>query len=189
MAPSMSSRRSARAVGICATLLVALRALPVFVGTPQSSRLAERGAQTLRHADALNFDNAGALGDGGTTPLMLASHNNDVSEIRGYVENGADINGQDAYGWTAVRYAVRSRNYEAVEALIEMGANLNLQSNTGRTPLMSAAANGCSNMVKLLLKSGANTKVKNTSGMTAYEISMRGGETGCSECRKMLEAA
>ncbi|CAL1126821.1 unnamed protein product [Cladocopium goreaui] len=96
---------------------------------------------------------------------------------------------KDLYGWTALRYAVRADKVKAAKALIEGGADMNIPSKSGRTPLMSAASNGIADMVKLLLDSGADPKVKNEGGYTAYELSLRGGETGCEECRQMLQEA
>mmetsp|Transcript_37745 Transcript_37745/g.46760 ORF Transcript_37745/g.46760 Transcript_37745/m.46760 type:complete len:175 (-) Transcript_37745:94-618(-) len=149
-------------------------------------------APTLRSKVArasLGFDESGALGDGGTTPLMMAAHKGDAEEVKGYVKNGANLNAQDTYGWTALRYAVRADQVEAAKALIEGGCDLNIASKSGRTPLMSAASNGIADMVKLLLDAGADAKAKNELGYTAYDLSMRGGETGCEECRKMLQEA
>ncbi|CAE7256351.1 ANKRD12, partial [Symbiodinium microadriaticum] len=119
------------------------------------------------------------------TPLMMAAHKNDAEEVKAYVKNGANLNAQDLYGWTALRYAVRADNIEATQALIEGGADINLASQSGRTPLMSAASNGISDMVKILLDAGADAKLK-SGGLTAYDMSLRGGATGCEECRKLL---
>mmetsp|Transcript_173276 Transcript_173276/g.550085 ORF Transcript_173276/g.550085 Transcript_173276/m.550085 type:complete len:181 (-) Transcript_173276:136-678(-) len=130
-----------------------------------------------------------AVGDGDTTPLMLAAHTNVVDEIKGFVDNGADLNAQDSYGWTALRYAVRANNVDAATVLIEAGADVNLASNSGRTPLMSAAGNGMSDMLALLLKCGADPDLVAKNGETAFRIAMRGGEMGCAGCRKMLETA
>lgn len=147
-----------------------------------------RGASPVARA-SLGFDDSGALGDGGTTPLMMAAHNGDAEEVKGYIKNGANLDAQDLYGWTALRYAVRADKVKAAKALIEGGADMNIASKSGRTPLMSAASNGIADMVKLLLDSGADPKVKNKGGYTAYELSLRGGETGCEECRQMLQEA
>ena len=109
----------------------------------------------------MGFDESGALGDGGTTPLMMAAHKGDVDEVKGYVKNGAKLDAQDLYGWTALRYAVRADQVAAAKELIAGGADLNLPSQSGpgteflvfisfhfrRTPLMSAASNGIADMV------------------------------------------
>jgi len=129
-----------------------------------------------------------SVGDGGTTPLMLAAHRNDAEEVKNFAVVGANLNGQDEYGWTALRYAVRDNNGAAARALVELGADLDLPSASGRTPLMSAAGNGISEMVELLLSGGADKSLKDKDGKTAYDISLRGGPTGCQKCQELLKA-
>eukprot|EP00403_Amphidinium_massartii_P043443 CAMPEP_0178444764 /NCGR_PEP_ID=MMETSP0689_2-20121128/39729_1 /TAXON_ID=160604 /ORGANISM="Amphidinium massartii, Strain CS-259" /LENGTH=190 /DNA_ID=CAMNT_0020069113 /DNA_START=50 /DNA_END=622 /DNA_ORIENTATION=+ len=127
------------------------------------------------------------LGPGGTTPLMLASNLGDLEEVLKLIKDGADIDTQDKYGWTALRYAVRGDRYVVAEALIDAGADLNKPSSSGRTPLMSAAANGLDDMVRLLVKSGADLALKNKDGMTAYDLALRGGPTGSDMIREMVK--
>lgn len=117
---------------------------------------------------------------------MAAAHDNKGDEIKQLIDGGADVNTQDKYGWTALRYAVRNDCREAVEALVELGADVNLSSNSGRSPLMSAAGNSLSHMVRILLKNGADKQQKDKAGETAYEHSLRGGHSGCTACREML---
>eukprot|EP00933_Yihiella_yeosuensis_P072342 TRINITY_DN80711_c0_g1_i1.p1 TRINITY_DN80711_c0_g1~~TRINITY_DN80711_c0_g1_i1.p1 ORF type:complete len:194 (+),score=33.43 TRINITY_DN80711_c0_g1_i1:131-712(+) len=127
-----------------------------------------------------------ASSEGSLPSILAAAHANDVEKIKALAADGEDIDSQDMYGWTALRYAVRGRNPEAVEALLELGANCNLASQSGRTPLMSAAGNGLSTMIRVLLKNGADRFAKDSAGRTAYDHSMRGGDTGCTACREML---
>mmetsp|Transcript_88045 Transcript_88045/g.284280 ORF Transcript_88045/g.284280 Transcript_88045/m.284280 type:complete len:184 (-) Transcript_88045:416-967(-) len=134
--------------------------------------------------------NVGDASAGSTNPLMFAAHEGKVDEIKALVaKDGSNLNAQDEYGWTALRYAARSNHLEVATALIEAGADPNLASASGRTPLMSAAGNGLSSMLTLLLKCGADPDAVAKNGETAFRISMRGGATGCAECRKMLETA
>mmetsp|Transcript_59205 Transcript_59205/g.167937 ORF Transcript_59205/g.167937 Transcript_59205/m.167937 type:complete len:186 (-) Transcript_59205:209-766(-) len=133
---------------------------------------------------------AGDAAASSTNPLMFAAHEGKADEVRALVaKDGSNLNAQDEYGWTALRYAVRSNHLEVATALIEAGADPNLASASGRTPLMSAAGNGLSSMLTLLLKCGADPDAVAKNGETAFRISMRGGVTGCAECRKMLETA
>lgn len=124
--------------------------------------------------------------DAGTNDLMLAAHMGDVDKLKELMASGADVDESDLYGWTSLRYAVRSDRRDAVEALIEGGADVNKPSKTGRTPLMSAAGNGLSHMVRMLIKGGADKTVKCANGMTAWDLANRGGSVGCTACREML---
>ncbi|CAK9108530.1 unnamed protein product [Durusdinium trenchii] len=99
-------------------------------------------------------------------PLLAACR----QEVKGYVKNGAKLDAQDLYGWTALRYAVRADQVEAAEALIEGGADMNLSSKSGRTPLMSAASNGIADMVKLLLDAGADAKAVDSTIFEESEV-------------------
>mmetsp|Transcript_1522 Transcript_1522/g.3665 ORF Transcript_1522/g.3665 Transcript_1522/m.3665 type:complete len:207 (-) Transcript_1522:126-746(-) len=180
----MAAKRRVSA-GVIATALFALAWVSsCFVGLTATKR-----TPAVARASDLGFEGDGSLGDGETTPLMMAAHKNDAEEVKAYVKNGANLNAQDLYGWTALRYAVRADNVEATKALLDGGADMNLPSKSGRTPLMSAASNGISDMVKMLLDAGADAKLKNSEGFTAYDMSLRGGATGCDECRQMLQQA
>eukprot|EP00930_Biecheleria_cincta_P021692 TRINITY_DN15999_c1_g1_i1.p1 TRINITY_DN15999_c1_g1~~TRINITY_DN15999_c1_g1_i1.p1 ORF type:complete len:203 (+),score=30.62 TRINITY_DN15999_c1_g1_i1:205-813(+) len=170
---------------LAGSLLVLTISLPrlAFVATQCASatgwpRFQESSRSVARHA--------GDSKPGTETKLMLAAVQDDVSKIQSLVKSGADVDAQDGYGWTALRYAVRQNHRDAAEALIELGANVNLASASGRTPLMSAAGNGLSGMIRLLLKAGADKEARSNDGRTAYEISLRGGSAGCTACREML---
>mmetsp|Transcript_111830 Transcript_111830/g.315913 ORF Transcript_111830/g.315913 Transcript_111830/m.315913 type:complete len:208 (+) Transcript_111830:105-728(+) len=139
-------------------------------------------AKVARRAGA-----ASGVGGGGTTEIMKAAHDNDAAKVQELVKiAGADVNTQDTYGWTALRYAVRGNKAQAAEALIEAGADVNLASHSGRTPLMSAAGNRLSGMVRLLIKNGADKTLKDANEQTAYDLSLRGGQVSCTACQEML---
>jgi len=147
----------------------------------------------LRHSRRSNnlsvrYATEGEEAKGETTELMLVAHIGDSAKVREAAATGIAVDAQDAYGWTALRYAVRGNHVEASSALIVLGANMNLASESGRTPLMSAAGNGLTAMVKLLLEAGADATVKNKAGQNAYDISLRGGAAGCEKIREMIKA-
>eukprot|EP00443_Scrippsiella_acuminata_P018103 CAMPEP_0115221822 /NCGR_PEP_ID=MMETSP0270-20121206/28170_1 /TAXON_ID=71861 /ORGANISM="Scrippsiella trochoidea, Strain CCMP3099" /LENGTH=231 /DNA_ID=CAMNT_0002635939 /DNA_START=50 /DNA_END=743 /DNA_ORIENTATION=- len=185
----MAAARHGRGLAVLVLMAVALYSLPATLSwcSPAGSLARPVGRDATRHIVRAT---PVSVGDADTTPLMLAAYKGDTEEVRGYAEGGAaDLDAQDAYGWTALRYAVRAGHADAAMALIESGANIDLASNSGRTPLMSAAGNGLPEMVEMLIKAGADTKVENKAGETAFRISMRGGVLGCAECRKLLAEA
>jgi len=189
----MSSQRLRRTTGLLLLTLMSLIATKFMRGTLSFTPSLQLHHVLTSHQVQLASNpliryagNAGEVSDGQTTPVMLAAHTGDASKVRELVADGADLDAQDAYGWTALRYAVRANHEDCAAALIELGAKVDLASASGRTPLMSAAGNGLSHMIRLLTKSGADRTLKNKEGQTAHAISLRGGTTGCTACREML---
>eukprot|EP00913_Durusdinium_trenchii_P013061 g12261.t1 len=70
--------------------------------------------------------------DSGCTALMKAAYLGETAKVKELVDQGAEIDAEDAYGWTAVRYAVRNRQLDSVKTLLELGADINRPSKTGR---------------------------------------------------------
>eukprot|EP00439_Symbiodinium_sp_Y106_P051662 s1303_g6.t2 len=141
--------------------------------------------------------------DSGCTELMQAAYKGDTkkaptrfaqrtamcfsAEVKALVDGGADINQQDAYGWTAVRYAVRNRQVKSTQTLLDLGADVNIASKTGRTPLMSAAGNGLEELCKLLVEQGdADIMAADEGGKTAYDLALRTGPLGSDLIRDLV---
>jgi len=189
----MSSQRLRRTTGLLLLSLMSLTATNFMLGSLSfTSSLQLHRALTPNQVQRASSPltryaaDSGEAGDGKTTPVMLAAHTGDAAAVRELAAQGADLDAQDAYGWTALRYAVRANHEDCASAIIELGAKADLASASGRTPLMSAAGNGLSHMIRLLIKSGADRTLTNKAGQTAYDISLRGGSTGCTACREML---
>lgn len=125
------------------------------------------------------------LQDAGASPLMIAAWAGDDAKIKSLVDDGAVLDEQDDFGWTAIRYAVRNSKPAAAQTLVDLGADVNLASKTGRTPLMSSAGNGLVDMVDGLLKSGADVTLKDNNGMTALEHA----RFGMPQLKEMLQVA
>eukprot|EP00929_Paragymnodinium_shiwhaense_P011269 TRINITY_DN1167_c0_g1_i4.p1 TRINITY_DN1167_c0_g1~~TRINITY_DN1167_c0_g1_i4.p1 ORF type:complete len:228 (-),score=60.63 TRINITY_DN1167_c0_g1_i4:362-979(-) len=124
---------------------------------------------------------------GGVTQLMAKAHDGDVEQLKQLMADGYNVNAQDAYGWTALRYAVRNNQYDATAALLEGGADPNIASHSGRTPLMSAAGNDLAQMVELLINDGgADIMQHDDRGRTAYDIASRGGHMRDQAIRDMV---
>eukprot|EP00930_Biecheleria_cincta_P099508 TRINITY_DN91132_c0_g1_i1.p1 TRINITY_DN91132_c0_g1~~TRINITY_DN91132_c0_g1_i1.p1 ORF type:complete len:215 (+),score=48.63 TRINITY_DN91132_c0_g1_i1:73-645(+) len=125
--------------------------------------------------------------DVGTTPLMEAAFTGDAAKIKKLAAAGADLDAQDLYGWTAIRYAVRNAKFDAAKELLSLGANTNVASKSGRTPLMSAAANGLAEMCELLVEQGdADVMAHDDRGMTAFDMAMRSGPMGSAKVRDIV---
>ena len=71
----------------------------------------------------------------GTTPLMWASMNNQVTVIAALLKFKADVNFQDDDGWTALHFAAASDSYRAVEILLKNNADANIADIEGKKPV------------------------------------------------------
>ncbi|OEJ16050.1 hypothetical protein BFL38_11380 [Brachyspira hampsonii] len=71
----------------------------------------------------------------GTTPLMWASMNNQVTVIAVLIRYKADVNIQDDDGWTALHFAAASDSYRAVEILLKNNADANIADIEGKKPV------------------------------------------------------
>lgn len=73
------------------------------------------------------------IGDNtGTSPLMWAAMNNQVSAIAVLLRYNADINLQDDDGWTALHFAAASDSYRAVEIILKNNADVNITDIEGK---------------------------------------------------------
>lgn len=98
--------------------------------------------------------------------------------IERLVREGADVDGTDKNGVTALHHAVRFRSPTAVETLLGLGANVDQRcKRSGSTPLhravTSTGAPGTAGrhdeavrIVELLLAHGADPSIENKSGRT-----------------------
>lgn len=115
----------------------------------------------------------------GDTPLLLAVKNNDLEEIRIFLELGAypffknnvtfmlmrafivaqilahksfEINKIDANGNTLISYAIENYNYNGLRLLIDKNADITIQNNVGDTALHIAAYRGDIGVVKSVFR-------------------------------------
>ncbi|MCC3861105.1 ankyrin repeat domain-containing protein [Pseudemcibacter aquimaris] len=107
--------------------------------------------------------------------LRQAAFNGDLAMVNVYLGIGADINGQDKTGISAMLAAANQGHVEIISALIDKGANINIQEGNGITPLYRAASQGHHEVVKLLLDNDADYKIPDKFGGTALGASTRYG--------------
>lgn len=88
----------------------------------------------------------------GNTPLYYAV-DKDIKFIQTLINAGADKNGKNSEGKTALHQAVIKNNFDAVKCLVENGANVNLQDNNNHTPIFYAQKDSA--IYLFLVESGA----------------------------------
>ncbi|MFN7920974.1 MAG: ankyrin repeat domain-containing protein [Bryobacteraceae bacterium] len=117
-----------------------------------------------------------AANDGdGTTPLHVASHENDVQMATQLIRAGANVNAETDLGVTPLWLACEIGSSPMVRLLLEAGADPNRALLRGETPLMAAAKAGNADVVERLLSKGANPNARATRGQTAlmWAVSQR----------------
>lgn len=99
---------------------------------------------------------------------------------------GADVNGLDAFGETALADAAWNGDTKGVEVLISMGGKVDLETKPqfqglwpSGTALAVAASEGRTEMCKSLLTAGADVNKKNQYGMTPFLVALARGDIQC----------
>ena len=103
--------------------------------------------------------------------VFAAAKFGDIEAIKSHLAQGADINGRDDDGSTAMGLAAIAGQVEAMRYLIEQGADVNITSNDGGVPLHGAAFFGEYEAVELLLDAGADPNVISDDGYTPTDVS------------------
>jgi ankyrin repeat protein len=101
--------------------------------------------------------------------LVWASFEGNAEFVKKMVQQGADLNHQDAAGLSSLHAAAQNGRIEVAEILLQHGANINIKDEHGNIPLWTALfsyADDKEKMVKLLLKKGADPDLVNNYGRT-----------------------
>ena len=85
------------------------------------------------------------------TPLLRTVKARRLKLLKWLIDNGANINFQDVYGYSALHYAAKgTHTLVQVEELLTYGARPELEAKDGSTPIALAEAKGKSRLAKLL---------------------------------------
>ena len=129
-----------------------------------SRRLAR---QYKRLLDAVsNLRVRGSAGTGLRDELLDASAAGNTVKIAELLSRGADLEGNDTSGRTAVINASWRGRTAVVDLLVELGADFNVTDYDGRTAVSWAASNGHKDVVRKLVEAGARTNVVDNDGLT-----------------------
>lgn len=107
-----------------------------------------------------------SLGD----KLCVAAKKGEVRTIQKLLENGADLNGRDQHGWTALHRASFKGRMEVVKVLVERGVEVDAKDEEGYTALHCAAEAGHADVTEFLVKKGADVEARTRKGVSALQI-------------------
>lgn len=114
--------------------------------------------------------------DHGVTFLEIAARLKQPAVMEMLIQKGADINGWNGKGCTALYTAIEGcfwSNSLTIKLLIHFGANVNSQNKDGNRPLHAAVRQCRLDIIKLLLQAGANSRVVNKVGQSPLDLSFQ----------------
>jgi ankyrin repeat protein/serine protease inhibitor len=126
-----------------------------------------------RHADIVRL----LVDSGADVDLRVAAYLGNAEAVKGLLDAGKPVNGQDWLGCTALHYAV-ARGYANIAAiLLACGASVDGEGGAGHdTPLHIATETGRKELAELLIAKGANVDARNDGGITPLHEAVRSGD-------------
>lgn len=118
---------------------------------------------------------ASAVGARGGHRLADAVEQKDFAAVDGLLRAGADVNGAQGDGATALHWAVYLNEAPLVDRLIAAGANVNAANDHGVTPLGLACENRNEAIIDALLRRGADPNASVSFGESALMTASRAG--------------
>lgn len=109
--------------------------------------------------------------------LLEAARKGEIAIAEQLIQNGAEINSKNNFGYTVLIIAADNGHDFIIELLIRHGSEINARDNFGRTALMFAAKNGQMTSLELLIQGGAKINIESNSGSTALILAARHGYT------------
>ncbi|MCM3746296.1 ankyrin repeat domain-containing protein [Paenibacillus pasadenensis] len=112
-------------------------------------------------------NNQGGETDTMNEQLLQAAQQKDSAALKRLIEEGADLNVQDAKGRTAAMIATYNNDVQSVRVLVEAGADVNMRDDMRNTPFLYAGAEGYLDILRLTIQAGADPAITNRYGGTA----------------------
>lgn len=111
--------------------------------------------------------------------LIQGAKAGDLQKVQSLVKDGANVNGQDIGGFTALMSAVRQGHLKVAQFLLDKGSDPEIRGNYywGETALMMAAQNSSPDLVDLLMNRRAKVDAKSKhTGCTALMLAAYAGD-------------
>ena len=112
----------------------------------------------------------GGVNNKGVPDLHIATGLNLPAVIIYLLNQGADVNAKDKYGYTPLFYAASNNAREVAEVLLKHRADVNARDKNGATPLYTAASNNAREVAEVLLKHGADVNAETKNGVTPLYV-------------------
>jgi hypothetical protein len=131
----------------------------------------------LRHPDAAKLDDAIHAQE--WDPVLVSAvvfgndggpSNQNAKIVQALLQHGAQINGVDFGGSTALSFAAAQGNLRLTKELLDHGAAINTQNRYRYTPLMNTGWPPSVALTRLLLTHGANPNLQGVDGETALMV-------------------
>ena len=107
--------------------------------------------------------------------LHRAAKAGDIEVLNALLAAGADVDGRDDRGWTALMHAVNESQEPQVELLLASKANPDVRAPDGATALFIAVSRGRAEIVGLLRRAGADPWFAGPDGRTPADVARAGG--------------
>src|SRR5688572_9599411 len=119
-----------------------------------------------------------SLSAAGPSDVANAAQSKDATAVRKLIKEGADVNGAQGDGMTALHWAALNGDAELASMLLYAGANVGAKTRIGGyTPLHLAAQIGNANVIAPLVAAGASVTAATATGATALMQAAHSGST------------
>ena len=121
---------------------------------------------------------SGSVSASGPSDVANAAQLKDATAVRKLIKEGADVNGAQGDGMTALHWAALNGDAELASMLLYAGANVGAKTRIGGyTPLHLAAQVGHANVIAPLVSAGASVTAATATGATALMQAAHSGST------------
>ena len=110
----------------------------------------------------------------GVTPLMIASYNGDVREVKNILQRDTNaLQMKNQYNLTALDYAIDNDQVQVVDVLLGYGADLDLINQDGLSVLHRCVLTEQLSKVETCIQIGVNLDLRSSEGETALHLAIQ----------------